>query len=313
VEAKGVCAEAVPELASRLERLLARSAAEGLRTSVTLERAGAGYRLTLGTTRAAAPPAETVLVAPTCEEAADAALVVLALALGVEVPAETSDAPAERAAPSLPAQPEAPDVRTFGAERPPAPEREARKQSAPPLAVLGGERSRVRVADPGDAAVRVSLATGVDAGTLSLPTLYAAAGVSRSLSALELRGLVRYGFPAVEENEDAGVSEAERSDFGALELRSCYGTTGKLRLAACGGGELGVLRSSRRLEREAGVDEDEDGVSARLSGVLAAVVSHRGGAVQPELEFSGSGVALGRDEGASWLVLRVSAGAAVEF
>jgi hypothetical protein len=62
-----------------------------------------------------------------------------------------------------------------------------------------------------------------------------------------------------------------------------------------------------------GVDADEDAVDPRLSGVLAARLSHRGGAIRPELELAGVAVAFGRQADASLLALRVAAGASVEF
>jgi predicted PhzF superfamily epimerase YddE/YHI9 len=147
---------------------------------------------------------------------------------------------------------------------------------------------------------------------LPSPTLVVSGGFARSFSALEVRGLARYGLPIVEETTETGYSESVRRDFGALELRACYGIGADVRLSACAGGELGAVRISRRVA-ENGIDVDEDGVTPRLSGVLSALLRHQGGVVEPELEVSGSALAAGGQEAASRVALRVSAGAAVEF
>ena len=73
------------------------------------------------------------------------------------------------------------------------------------------------------------------------------------------------------------------------------------------------VRVVRRLRTEDGSDSDEDSVTPRLSGTLAALFAHRGGAVEPELELGGAAVALGKEAGAPWLAIRVAAGAAVAF
>jgi hypothetical protein len=175
-----------------------------------------------------------------------------------------------------------------------------------------GPSAPIESSSSSSASSRASLSTGIDAGTLPSPTLVVAGAFARSFSAFEVRALARYGLPSVNETTETGFYASERRDFGALELRACYGVGADVRLSACTGGELGAVRVTRRVE-EAGSDVDEDAVTPRLSGVLAAFVRHQGGTVQPELEVSGSAVALGRAESASFLALRVAAGAAVEF
>jgi hypothetical protein len=304
IQAAPACAGRVGELQARLEPLFTRDAARALRASVAIAASGGGYRVTLRTLGADAALAEKVVTLPTCDEAIDAAVVILALAVRAETQREPA-LPTPSVAAALPKP--APPVRT----------RAVKVQTPAPLpeSQPADERSTPRLAGTAAAtdASRFSLASGADAGTLPLPTLYVAAGLARSFSALELRGLLRYGLPIVEEDQDGEVSESYRSDFGALELGACYGTSSKLRVQACGGAELGAVRSSRQIGRPGGYESYESALSPRISGVLAAVVAHRGGRIQPALEFSGSAVALGRDEGASFLVLRVAAGAAVEF
>jgi hypothetical protein len=304
IHAAPACADRVGELEARLAPVLSRDSSRTLWASVAIAASGAGYRVTLRTRRADAALAEKVVTLPTCDEAIDAAVVILALAARAEMQPE-----APLVTPSVEAalpQP-APPVRTRTTT--------VRAAAPPPATELEDERSTRKLAgtDGVTDVTRLALASGVDAGTLTRPTLYVAAGLARSFSALELRGLLRYGLPVVEEDQDGEISESHRSDFGALEFSACYGTSSKLRVQACGGAELGAVRSSRQIERAGGYATDESALSPRLSGVLAAVVAHRGGRIQPALEFSGAAAALGRDEWDSWLVLRVAAGAAVEF
>jgi hypothetical protein len=167
-------------------------------------------------------------------------------------------------------------------------------------------------AQPAEHALRIALATGADSGTLSASTLYVAGAVARSLAAFELRGVVRYGLPTIDEDAEGGARQSERSDFGALELRGCYGVGSQLRLSGCTGTELGAVRRSRRWQ-SAERSEQESALRTRFSGVLTAAVAHRAGLIQPELEFAGAAVALGREPQASWLVLRMSLGAALAF
>jgi hypothetical protein len=307
LEVPRVCDEAARGFAARVERALGATPAPDVDAFVSIEAHESGYRVTVATRGTATENAEKVLLLPTCDEAVDAAAVVLAFALARrseealdEPPAASTRDPATRST----------------ASAPPASPPEVNAPSGPTVVATGGvdrgsEPGSPLLEPPGPSS-RASLAAGADLGTLPVPTLTVAAGVSRSFSALELSGVVRYGLPTVSDNVEGGVSESVRRDFGAVELRACYGVGARVHVAACGGGEVGVVRASRRVSGS-GVDVDEDEVSPRLSGVVAAQFSHRGGAIHPELELSGAAVALGRQPGASVLALRVAAGAAVEF
>jgi hypothetical protein len=282
----------------RLAQALGQSSAHRLDVFVAIEHDGAGYEVTLVTRDELSASREKTILAPSCDEAMDAAVVVLALATSQTADVEPSDSTALTA----PATTAGPGV---GPE--PAPLR-ARVTRAP----KDEGTARIESSSSSSASSRASLSTGIDAGTLPSPTLVVAGAFARSFSAFEVRALARYGLPSVNETTETGFYASERRDFGALELRACYGVGADVRLSACTGGELGAVRVTRRVE-EAGSDVDEDAVTPRLSGVLAAFVRHQGGTVQPELEVSGSAVALGRAESASFLALRVAAGAAVEF
>lgn len=293
-----LCEEPARHLEQRITDALGESSSRWLEVSVAIARDGAGYRVTLVVRDQTSVPREKVILAPSCDEAVDAAVVVLALATS-EAADEESSVSSGFTSPGIP------------------PEQVIAAEPAPPRAVVmrapkDEGAKRVASSSSSSASSRASLSTGLDAGTLPSSTLVVAAGFARSFSALEVRGVARYGLPLVEETTETGFSESVRRDFGALELRACYGVGGEVRLLACSGGELGALRVTHRVE-EGGTDVDEDEVTPRLSGVFSALVRHQGGVVQPELEVSGSAVAVGRQESASLVALRVSAGAAVEF
>lgn len=295
------CAPSLSALKGRLASIEQRVSAEGFRASIVIDAKDGGYRVTLATTRTDALAGETEVTAPTCDEAADVATVVLAMATGSE--GSATDGAHAHAQP-ISATPERASLEPSR----PTPARRA--------SVKNDDRERAPLFGGAFEAVgrrRVAVALGVDAGTLSTPTLVAAAALATSFDALELRAALRYGFATVDEELDAGAAESRRSEFGALAGLACYGTSGNLRLAACGGAELGLVSNSRHVERSSGLDEDERALMPRLSGMVAAMLAHRGSRIQPELECSGSSIALGREAGAARLVLRVSGGAAIAF
>lgn len=291
------CAAAARELGPRLERALGGSAPNELEASVAIDALGAGYRLTISIWDATEARGTTVIEAPTCDEAVDAAAVVLALAFGKMTGPEAVDAASSVASPVPDRAP--PTTSEAFREAPAFGDRPAPLDSVP---FTGSER-----------VTRLTLATGVDAGTLPHPTLTLAGAVARSFGGIELAAVARYGLPIVDETAEDGLSESQRHDFGGLELRACRGVGRAVRVSACAGTEVGAVRSRRSLESVDRTDVDTDQVSPRLSGSLAALVAHRGGLIEPELELAGAAVALGREAGAPWLVVRVSAGAAFAF
>jgi hypothetical protein len=294
-----VCDESAKHASERLAPMLRRDGADEPFVFVRVERRGVTYRAIVRLQNAARDETETVIASANCEEALDAVVVVLALAFGTDrataSPAEAPAAvPAEASSPV--SAPPAADAVTSGASS------------------LGRSRPGDAVGSsyPADRALRVALATGADSGTLPAATLYVSGAVARSLAAFELRGVVRYGLPTVDDSADNGAWQSERNDFGALELRGCYGIGSRLRLSGCTGTELGAVRRSRRWQ-SAGRTGEESALETRFSGVLAAAVAHRAGPIQPELELAGAAVAFGREPEASWLVLRMSLGAALAF
>jgi hypothetical protein len=128
-----------------------------------------------------------------------------------------------------------------------------------------------------------------------------------------VRSSLRYGLMTEDERVETGFSESVQRDFGAGGLSVCYGMGANFRFSACTGGEVGVVRVGRRLAVDGGPTRDQDELSPRLSGLLGAILSARHGRLRPELELSGSVLALGRREGAAPVALRAAAGAAVDF
>jgi hypothetical protein len=309
------CVAVARELEPRLERALQGPRAAALSASVIIDDGAAGYHVTITLLDGRKGRGRTAIVAPTCDEALDAAVVVLALAFGgggfpegVEptsppaAPIESESRPA-----ALPAEPSGDSASFAPPLAPPGVELFERAPTAPVDRDAGGEASLVT-----DRATRVALSTGIDSGSLPHGTMTVSAALARSFSKTDLRAVVRYGLPIADETIESDSMASRRSDFGAFELRACRGKGRAVRISACAGAELGAVRVASR-QHENGADIDEDTLSPRLSGVVAALVSHRGGLIEPEVELGGAAVAVGRDTGRSWLVVRIAAGAALAF
>ena len=300
------CAGAALDLEPRLERALDKSLPTGLEAFVEIEESVGGYRATIATRVGSKASGAKIIDASTCDEAVDAVVAVLALAFFSQVDAAPSDAsrpvfdaaPVDAPAPAASLEPSTNAASTWRAATEAPADRAATAEDARSDA-LGSTRA--------------SVVAGADQGTLGQPTAIVSAGVSRSLSALEVRGFVRYGLPTATETVETEFTESVRSDFGAVDLAGCYGVGASFRASACAGAEAGAVRTRRRFETREGTDVDEDAVSPRLSGTLGALFAHRGGIVEPEVELEAAAVVVGREEGASWLAVRVLAGAAVEF
>lgn len=243
----------------------------------------------------------TALVVSSCEEAVDVAVVVLSLAFSSEV---TDGAPG--------AVPEANSDAPPHAELPSPPRRAMVTSFSPPSPGRDVQRAEARSPDL-SRSTQLALAGGVDVGTLPTATALVAGSVTHFWSALGIRGALRYGFPSEHERVETTLQQSVRHDFAELGLGACYGVGADVRLAACAGSELGVVRAARRLEVEGATDVDEDEVVPRVSAMLAAVFSARTGRVRPELELSGSALVLGRRTGTGPVAFRAAAGAALDF
>jgi hypothetical protein len=293
-----------------MKRALAGSVPNELRASVAVDARREGYQVRIELREGPETRGTTVIDAPTCDEAVDAAAIVLALAFGttgkVAEPASSPAVPAH-AARALP--PRSRSSASQGSVKPVTsmPSFGLRADGRGP-APMDGEPARV--ASP---ALRLNLATGVDVGTLPQPTLTLAGAFTWAIQGVELTAMGRYGLPIADERVESGARETQRHDFVGVELRACRGVGEAARLSACTGTELGVVRLRHARELEGEVARGAQLVFPRLSGTLAALLAHRGGLIEPGLEVGGAAVALGRDAGAPWLVLRVAAGAAIAF
>jgi hypothetical protein len=304
------CETAARELDARLERALGRGSTTNVDASVAIEHDRTGYRVVIGTSDPSRN-AEKVLLAPSCDEAVDAAVVVLALAFTVRDEAKKERA-LDAAVRSEPARGEPARSFTRAEARPPrrSPFR------GTPAGREGFDEARGNVPRHRPASIattRLSLATGGDTGTLPSPTLLASAGISRSFSCMDVEGHVSYGFPVSDERVETESTESLRYEFAAVDVRACRGTGETFRVSACAGGEFAAVRIRHQLETENGIGIDEDSVTPRVSAVLGALFSRRGGVVEPAVELSGVAVAFGREKGASVLILRATVGAAVAF
>jgi hypothetical protein len=293
-----VCDLAARDVKERATRAL-EGRHPGFYASVMFEEGGPAVRVTIAVSKDDVPIGETVLVVSTCEEAADAAVVVLGLAFRVEpIREEPPSATPERGLSSIepPRSEGEPELRVHTE----SPRRDA---SITPSQVRG-ERS----------VSRLSLGGGLEFGTLPAPSAFVSASFTQVLSGVGfgLRASLRYGLPTEDEQVEADHRESVRRDHGALGVSACPGLGVDFRLLVCAGGEVALLRVARRLETE-GAAEDEDELSPRVSGVLGTVLSRGRGWIRPELEVFGAALAFGRRQDGPRLAVRAAAGAVVDF
>ena len=214
------------------------------------------------------------LMAPSCAELLEAVTAVAALAL-TSLPLRAPESEAEEsldvaATPAVTAPLDAP------ASAPTAPSLHPPALPVADTTAVERDHSRSRG--------RVLIGMGIDVGTLARAAPVLSAGAALRAGTGELRALVLYGVPSIEELESDRF-ERTYTDFAAAELDYCLG--GVLTpswLALCGG-----LRSSfshvSRTSAELGAPRVErQRVDPLLSAVAGATVAYRAGLVQPELE-----------------------------
>jgi hypothetical protein len=272
-----------------------------LGASVTFDDVGDGVRVSVATSENFAARGETVLVVPTCDEAIDAAVVVLSLAFSAELDSDAANSGGETK------RHQRPHAESQAAPEPNVELRFAAQASRRDAWPTEGDRAL-----PAGSA-QLTLGGGVDAGTLPTPAVFVALGLGYSWSRIEVRSSLRYGLLTQDERVETGFRESVQRDFGAMGASVCYGVGANFRFSACTGGELGVVRVEREIEVDGAARRDQHELSPRLSGVFGGILSARHGRLRPELELSGSVLALGRREGASLVALRAAAGAAVDF
>lgn len=302
IELESVCPITAEALQQRVTAALVGERAPELGASITIRETNDGYEVALRTERGDVTQGTKVVTAPSCAEAVEAATAVLALAFGESSRVLAAATPAAQVV----AQPPPVSAPVGSSVVEPPADRSARPQQ--PQA---------------NDSLRLALSTGIDAGTLPNSTAYLAAGLSRAFSELELYGALRYGAPRVEEAAGDAESERLRLDFGSLELGACYGGGRQLRVAACAGGELGVVRIAQSRSLADGTVLETDVARPRFSGVLTARLAYRGGRIEPQLELAGVVLAAERRESTplaglgpatkTAVGLRAGIGAAVPF
>lgn len=255
------------------------------RARIVTEPADGGFLLSIELEIGAAQRGTKAAVVPSCEEALDAAVLVLAVAVG-ETPEPVAEAPAIAPSPVSITVP----ARAVPSDREPTTSlRDTSQRLSAGIVVLGG----------------------VDANTLAHATPYVGAAVALLSMPIELRAAFRYGLRREDETRETDAIERTSAEFGALELSACRGVGSEVRLSLCAGGELGVVHAER--QRTQGADSvDVDESVPRVAGVLTGWVARQVGAVRLELEVAGSAVAYG-PEGASRASLRLGAGAGTQF
>jgi hypothetical protein len=284
----GRCKARVEEIGRRVEAALAGSRPTTARAKLSIDETEGGLALTINLEVDSRALGTKTVVVPSCEEALDAAVLVLAVALGEASPPST-DASVSVAAPEQ-------ESLNFVSPKPVV-------EDVDPPKAAGRQAKRP--------AAGVVLLGGVDGGVLPNATPYVGAAVSLLALPIELRAAFRYGLRRQDESVETDSIVRTSADFAALELSACPGLGEKLRVSLCAGGELGLVRvESTQGDGVRTVDRDED--APRLAGLLTGLVSRSVGAVRLELELAGSAVAVG-PEGAARAGLRVGAGAGTRF
>jgi hypothetical protein len=265
IELESACPITAEALEQRVSAALLGERDLELGASIAISETKGGYEVALRTRRGTATLATKVVLVSSCEEAVQAAAVVLALAFGAATPS-TPSTPAARAVAESAAV-VAPAWRSVEVES-------------------RADRGSPQQQQPNDS-LRLALSTGIDSGALPTSTAYLAAGLSQSFADLALYGTLRYGAPHVDENVSDAESEQTRLDFGALEVGACYGLGRDIRVSACAGSELGIVRIAQSLRLGDGTAVETDVTRPRLSGVLTALLAYRGGVIEPQLELAG--------------------------
>ena len=284
---EGVCPARSADLASRVEQELIGSRPPSVRAHVSIEAADAGYRMSVRAARGSQDLGQKQLVAATCDEAVDAAVVVLAIAF-TELEQESEPAAAASETPL--------EVGWIDPQPRPSIEHDPARTENESTTRQGR---------------RLGLLFGVETGTVPGAAPYVGMALALPIELWELWSALRYGLPTEEASVETATSEQTRRDFAALELSLCRGVGVAWRFSLCAGGEFGVVRVAHtRQDGDAETDTDE--ARPRVAAVGTTRLSGRAGMLRPELEFSAAAAAPGLGAGPA-LSLRLGAGVAVQF
>jgi hypothetical protein len=268
----GPCPASAEEVARRVEDALVGLRPQSTSASIDIGDSEAGLQVVIRLRRSETELGVKTLIVPSCDEALDAAVLIVAVAVGEASSTSlgSSRSRSPRAAPTneSPASPARPGVHQEQSRDLPA--AETREKTRASTWLLGG----------------------ADVGTLPQPTPYLGAAIAVQWLPMELRAAFRYGLPREEATEDSGASERTSSGFAALELTGCRGTGSQIRWALCAGAEFGVVRTEQ-IRSQGGDRVDIDERAPRLAGVLASRVGSELGGVRVEVELAGFAAAVG--------------------
>jgi hypothetical protein len=298
VRGRGTCTSSAELLGSRIASARIGRPAPGLRAEVQLD-GGAAVSATVRLLAGSRRIGSKRLVAQSCEELRDAVVAVLALALSSEQ-GELHPAVEDVPVATQPKQP----TSCCSSGAPAA--------SEPPS--LGGvaDSALASARTPLLRATRLSLAVGVDMGSLAESTAVLRVAVAARLRSGELRVAAWYGLPFVRE-QATDHFESVRADFAALGLDYCHGIDAERWLSACAGLELGLRRTSELRQAPDRERFERERVELEAGAVLGLALAYRAAWLQPQLDLSVQRPLVGGLAGAAPLGLRATFGAALPF
>jgi hypothetical protein len=261
-----------------------------LRAAIVLQDSPHGTNATLSLSRSNQRLGQRQLVAASCDEALDAVVAVVALAL--------SSAPSTLEPPSSPR----PEPRRLTEATPAAFARE--------LAPLV-DRGTSRYEETGAGQRALLLSTGAD---LSGGAALLSVGAELRTEAGAWRAQLRYGLPSTRDEEEAEPlhSLRARSERAAAALDYCHDAGTAHWLALCAGLELGAVRHWQAESVDGEARRERRWLAPYLAAALGSRLSYRGWRWQPGMELSMALPVLDAGEGRR-VGLRAQAGVAVPF
>jgi hypothetical protein len=312
------CAIDRSDLAIDVERALVGPRARWpTRARVSIWSARDGFYVAIELWQGEVPAGFKRLIAPTCDEARRATVIVLAQALAVTDHDAEPDSTGPRSVESSAAEPR---HASPGLEEPAV----ARDHNAA-RSVMTAPHATDPIADTprpcaplrsrfAGSKYHVSLLGGLEAGSVPNTVPYVEGRVGWDHERFSLRSAVRFGAPQEVTEVDSEADpqrETRRTTFATFDLSACFGSKSAWRLLGCLGGEAGVARTIGEQE-QGGVITSIERTEPLLAGLLVAVLTYREAVVQPLFEVGGTAVALGPEDQGSF-GFRIAGGAAIAF
>jgi hypothetical protein len=224
----------------------------------------------------AAKPSRAQVLAPTCDEALEAAVAIAALALSSESPAQQRSAQ-QRNAREGNAQ-----------QRPAASEPGARASestggnSVSPIADVHLQTQQASASPETWAA---HWAAGANVGSLPTVTAVLTAGLSAELAGGALRTLITYGVPTTQEEVTQGL-ERTRWDFAAFGAAYCRRLNGLQWLSTCAGMNASLARARRTSVPVNEARTEQRHLHPTLSAEVQVIFATQRDGWHPELELT---------------------------